>query len=133
MRGNVDDEIAQSDHLRAFHLGRGNRSPQDRVHSQYQLSWAERLLHIVVGANLEPDHAIDLIGSGREHDDGKTNCLGASPQASAHFEARDVRQHDVQYEQVGLAPLDLGQCGVAIMGNRDVMTNSAKIEGDQLR
>jgi hypothetical protein len=58
--------------------------------------------------------------------------LGFSPQAPTYFETRDVGQHDVEHEQIRLAPLDLGQSGAAIMGNRDFVTGATKVERDQL-
>jgi len=58
--------------------------------------------------------------------------LRFAPEAPAHFETRDVGQHDVEHEQVRLTPLDLGQGGVAIMRNLDVMARAAKVERDQL-
>ena len=62
---------------------------------------------------------------------GKRTVCALSPQAPAHLEARDVRQHDVEHEQVGLAPLDLGQRSVAIMSDGDVVTGDAQVERNQ--
>jgi hypothetical protein len=58
--------------------------------------------------------------------------LSVSPQATAYFETRDIRQHDVEYEQVRLAPLDLGQGSAAIMRDRDLVAGATKVESHQL-
>ena len=131
MRGNVDDEIAQRDHLRAFNLGGGNRSPKDRLYSQHELPRTERLGHVVVSAHLEANYAIDLVASGSQHDHRQAHRLGVPPEAPTYFEARNVRQHDIEHEQIRLAPLDLGQCSVAVVGDGDVVTGPAQVERDQ--
>jgi len=132
MRGNVDDELAQSDHLRALHLRGGNRPAEDCLDSQHELPRTERLGHVVVGPHLEADHTIDLVGSSREHDHWQTDGLRFPPQAPADFEARDVGQHDVEHEQVRLATLDLRKGSAAIVGDRDVMACATKVESNQL-
>ena len=51
-------------------LGRRRRAAQDRVHAQQQLAHAEGLDHVVVGAQLEADDAVDLLALGGDHDHG---------------------------------------------------------------
>jgi hypothetical protein len=41
-------------------------------------------------------------------------------------------RYDVQQEQIRLAPLNLGQRCMAIMGDGDVVAGAAEIEGHQL-
>jgi len=94
------------------------RSP---LYSQHELPRTERLGHVVVSAHLEANHAIDLIASGSQHDH----------EAPTHFEARNIRQHHVEHHQVRLAPLDLGQGSVAVVGNGDVVTRAAQVERNQ--
>ena len=63
----IDAQAAELDARRGLLLAL--RAPQDRLHAQEQLAHAEGLDDVVVGAELEADHAIDLLALGREHDD----------------------------------------------------------------
>ena len=44
-------------------------APQRGPHPRDQLAEPERLGHVVVGADLEPDHRVDLRVARRDHDD----------------------------------------------------------------
>src|SRR5262249_37013240 len=46
------------------------RAPQHRADTGQKLTEAEGLGHVVVGAQLEPAHAIDLLAARGEHDHG---------------------------------------------------------------
>jgi hypothetical protein len=58
----------------AFRLGRWRGkavvAPPDRLDPREQFPGAERLHHIIVSANLQADHAIDLIAARREENTG---------------------------------------------------------------
>ena len=63
----VDREVAVHEDgalaLRA--LGRG--AAQDRAHARDELARVERLRHVVVGADLEPDDLVDVLVARRQH------------------------------------------------------------------
>src|SRR6266545_2567451 len=63
-----------------------------------QLPRAERLHHVVVRAELEPDDPVGLVAAGGQHHD-RDRRAGAEP--PAHLEAVHAGQHQVQHDQVG--------------------------------
>ena len=67
--------------------------------ARHQFAEAERLGDVVVGAQLETEHAIELLGASGEHDDG---CLGAGSQVAAHVAAVHVGQAEVEQHHVVL-------------------------------
>ena len=73
------------------------RTAQERPHPASELPDREGLRDVVVGAELEPEHLVELVVAGGEHDD-RHFALGA--QALADLEAVELRQHDVEHDQV---------------------------------
>src|ERR1700722_5277366 len=73
------------------------RSPQRRLDPAGELAQRERLGDVVVGAELEPDDLVDLLGLGRQHDD---RHRAAAPQLPADLEPIDPRQHQVEHDEV---------------------------------
>ena len=71
--------------------------PQDRAHAAQQLRRRERLRHVVVRAELEPEHAVDLRVARRQHQDRHV-ALGA--QLAADVGARHPGQHHVEDDDV---------------------------------
>jgi hypothetical protein len=63
-------------------------------------SRVERLAEIVVCPDLEPDDAIDILLQRREQNDGHARAL--RPQVAAHVEARAVRQHHIEHDEVDM-------------------------------
>jgi hypothetical protein len=72
-------------------------APQRRLHARAELAHRERLGDVVVGAELEPEDLVDLLGLGREHDDRDRR---AGPQAAAHLEAVHPGHHHVEHDEV---------------------------------
>ncbi len=70
---------------------------EDGLDPSRHLARAERLDHVVVGADLQADHAVDL-GIARGEEDHRH--LGEPPQALAGLETADVRQTDVEDQQI---------------------------------
>src|SRR6476661_2768966 len=94
----VDLETTRGDRLltagpAADHLGAAERGPDAAA----ELTDRERLGDVVVGAHLQAEHLVDLIVLRREHDD---RHLAPAPHPAADLDAVELRQHDVQNDQV---------------------------------
>ena len=82
--------------------GRRAAGAQHRADAKDQLADAERLDDVVVGAQLEADHAIDLLAlCGQHHDRRLAGACLAAADPAADLGARDVGQHQVQQNDVG--------------------------------
>ena len=80
--------------------GRGDHALEDRPDPRRHFPWAERLDHIIVGADFQPHHPIDLgIARAEEHH----RHFAETAQLLAGFETADVGQADVEDDQVGRA------------------------------
>src|SRR5687768_16968916 len=63
--GEVDGDIPEVDRRRTRRAGR-LAATKDRANARRQLAGAERLRHVVIGAELQPDHLVDLRITRRE-------------------------------------------------------------------
>ena len=70
---------------------------QQRADAADQLGHREGLRHVVVGAQFEAEHAIDLAVASRQHDD---RYVALATQRTADVDARDPGQHDVEDDDV---------------------------------
>ena len=77
MPGHVDHQLANH-HLGSLRYAL-KPGPERRPHSREQLVDAERLHHIVVGAELEAQHAIHLLVLGGEEDHRHVGLLAEPP------------------------------------------------------
>jgi hypothetical protein len=62
---------------------------------------AEGLRDVVVGAGIEPHHAVTFARARGEHDDGHRGGGGALTQDAADLEAAEHRQVQVQHDEIG--------------------------------
>ena len=108
-RPEIDDRRRPVDRDRL--LGPAEQRPDPRR----QLAQAERLGHVVVGAELEPDHLVQLGILGREHHDRHAR-LGADDPAD--LDPRQLGEHQVEQDEVGTFGPEPGQ-GLATVGRRD--------------
>ncbi len=86
MRATVDLQPSKLDHA----VGVGSGSPGASQHGadpQQQLTHAEGLRDVVVGAQLEADHPIDLVVPRRQHDDRDASGLRVRLDGAAHLRA----------------------------------------------
>ena len=74
---------------------------EQRADPQDQLAHAERLDHVVVGADLEADHAIDLLALRRAHDHRDVAGALVLAQLAADLGARQIGQHQIEHDHVG--------------------------------
>ena len=72
---------------------------QDRLGAREQFLDAEGLRHVVVRAQLEPEHDVGFLALGGEHEDRHVELLRA--QEAADLVAVHLRQHQVEDEQIG--------------------------------
>ena len=73
------------------------RSAQNCADAASELADREGLRDVVVGAELEPEHLVDLVVARRQHDDRDG---GAGSEPAAHLEAVEAGQHHVEHHQV---------------------------------
>ncbi len=74
---------------------------QERLHPGDQLADAEGLCHVIVGADLQAEHPVDLLRFCREHQDRGGGVL--FPDSGADGKTVHLRQHQVQDDQ-GIRP-----------------------------
>ncbi len=72
---------------------------------------AERLGHIVVGAELQADDLVDLRIAGRDHDD---RDIAPQAQLAADLGATHSGHHQVEQHQISTVAIEFGQSGLAI-------------------
>ncbi len=102
----VDLQIADHDHR--VGLGHLGHAPHDRLDPRDQLAQPERLDHVVVGPQLQADHAVHLLALGRDHDDRHAR---PGPQLARDGVPVDVGQAQVQQHQVRLGRGEGGGAG----------------------
>ena len=79
---------------------RRSRAPQHRLHARHELGQLERLRHVVVGAELEPDDDVMELAARRQHHDRR---LAVVADLAQHLEAVERGQHHVEHDQVDTA------------------------------
>jgi len=88
------------------------RTAQHRADAGDDLGRRERLRHVVVGAGVEPAHAVALLATRRQDDDRHVPRLGPAPDLAAHLDAGQERQHPVEKHEIDRA---LGEDGEALL------------------
>jgi hypothetical protein len=78
---------------------------QVRLHARGDLARAVRLADVVVGADLQPERAVDLVDAAAHHDD---RHRGEAAQLVADLQPVEARQGDVQQHQRRLGAPHLG-------------------------
>ena len=108
-------------------LGRG--PSQDGLHPRHYFARAERFDDIVVGAQLDADHPVDLlVAAGKEQD----RRVALAAQAAAHLQPVHARHGDVEDDEVGVVRRNLRQrrLSVARLDRRHACFSQR--EGEQL-
>jgi hypothetical protein len=75
-------------------------APENGAHASHQFPRVERLGQIIVGAQIQADDAVHVVGAGRQHEHRHTALLAQLPQ---NLEAVHAGQHDVQDHQAETA------------------------------
>ena len=97
--GGIDLQLADLDHVRdrSPTVARQRRAAQQRAHPAAEFTDRERLRDVVVGAELETEHLVELLAPGRQHDDRHV-AVGAKPLTD--LEPVNFRQHQIEDDQV---------------------------------
>ena len=74
----------------------------------------KRLHHIVVRTQFQTEHLVEHFAFGGEHDD---RALGLFADFAANLPAVQLREHNVQHNQVGLLGAEHFQRAFAVVGN----------------
>ena len=126
----VDAEAVDLDHVTLARVvaGRG-RAAQERAHAAAELPDRERLRDVVVGAELEPEHLVELVVAGGEHDD-RHGALRAQPLAD--LEPVELREHHVEHDQVDRLVAELPQRLLAVARLDDAEAVALERVGEEL-
>src|ERR671912_522384 len=111
--GHVDRQLAGFDHLVVAVLARPRRrrTAEQGADTAPELADGERLRDVVVGAELEPEHLVQLVVAGRQHDD-RHRALGAEP--FANLQPVQSRQHQIQHDEVDVLLCEARECLLAV-------------------
>ena len=102
---------------------------QDRLDPGDQRARVERLRDVVVGAELEADDRVDVVVPRGEHEDGR---VAAPPDLPADLEAVDLRQHQVEDDEVGLVPAVELEARLAVAGGDDRPALLLEVEPEEV-
>jgi hypothetical protein len=97
------------------------------AHPGYEFLRLERLDYVVVGARLKPQHDVDGVALGGQHDDGHAG-LGAYLAADVY--AVHARQHQIEQHQVGTSIPERLHGVIAIGHERRVESFSPEHDAD---
>src|SRR5262245_46314641 len=103
-------------------------STQDRANPGEELARVERLAQIVVGAELEPDNAIDVVVPGGQHDN---RHRAACTQTTADRKAVLSGKHDVEDHKVWFHPRMRAVDTDTILGDLDGKAFAHEKVGEQ--
>ena len=104
------------------------RAAQRRLHAAAELAQRERLGDVVVGAELEPEHLVDLLGLGGEHDDRHRRARAHAP---AHLEPVEAGHHHVEHDEVERRLAEARERLAAVGGLHDLVAVLAQRVGEQ--
>ena len=97
------------------------------MHTRHQLARAERLGHVVVGADREPDEHVGLAVARGEHQDRH----GAFPlDLLAHLDAVETGEHEVEHDEVGAHPVAERDAARAVARDLHLVALAAQAGGD---
>lgn len=71
---------------------------QECSHTCHQLGETKRLADVVVGARVQPDHEVDFVGPGGQHQHGERGAMRTN--LSADLEAVHARKAEIENQQV---------------------------------
>src|SRR5215510_6001512 len=106
----IDRNRAEAELFGSFAVAVG--ATQQGFDARHQLHEAERLRHIIVRPDLQPDDLVDLLAARGEHDDRRGGASGS--ELFADVEPAHLRKHHVQDDQVQVLLRSQAQPGGAV-------------------
>ena len=97
MTRHIDLELAESDLRRRLFGGLDAR--EQFLDPQHELARTERLRDVIVGAELEPEHAIHFRRARGEHQNRNRSGRRIAAENLADLEPVDFRQHQIEDDQ----------------------------------
>ena len=125
--GGIDAEAIDLDDFRDLALALG--AAEDGLDAGDQLARVEGLRHVVIGADLEADDAVDVVAAGGEDDDGDVAGLA---ELLADGEAVHLGHHDVEDDEVRADGLGLLERLLAVVGGFDAEALVVQVEAGKL-
>jgi hypothetical protein len=105
------------------------QAAQYRADARHQLAWRERLDHIIIGPDLQPDDAVDLvIARGQKYH----RRIGELAQAAAHIKAAYIGQADIEHNQIGCGRIGGGEQIERALAQRHMLRREA-VSGQRIR
>ena len=108
---------------------RGSRAAENGAQPGHELSRAERLGHVVVGPDRQPDQLVHLLDLGREHQD---RDVGGPPDLPAEGHPVDLGQHQIQDDEPWAVALEQVQRLRAVVGREHPEPLPLEIHPDEL-
>jgi hypothetical protein len=93
--------------------------PEQGADPRAELADRERLRHVVVGAQVQPDDAVRLLAAGGQHQDRDFDPVG--PQLPADVVPARPRQHQIENQEVRALLPDQAQAGLAVPGGQHLV------------
>src|SRR5512140_2165235 len=90
---------------------------EQRPNPRHQLGYGERLAHVVVRADLQPENTVELAVFRRQHQDRHRAFISQSP---ADLDSGEPRQHQVEDEQIVRPRTGLLERSVAVVDRLDL-------------
>src|SRR5215468_10697138 len=97
---------------------------QQRADASLELGELEWLRHVVVGPAVEPLHAI--LGAVSRGEDQHGGGLSASPEALEHRQAIELRQAEIEHDEIELLGRKQRVGVVSVSGDHGLMPGTAK-------
>jgi hypothetical protein len=106
-------------------------APQQGPHAGEQFGEPEGLGDVVVGARVQTDDGVHLVGTRGQDEDGHGMALGTQP--AGHFEAVHAGQAQVEHDQVDTALESGVDRGGSVLTHLDLVPFPAQSAGQRLR
>ena len=126
----VDREVAVLDLVGLALSPLGGGAAEDALDPGHELARVERLRHVVVRADLEPDDLVDVLVPRGEHEDRDIRGLA---DATTELDAVAVREVEVEDDETGRVGRELNQCRLRGCGGRHPIARVAEVCGDEGR
>ena len=106
-------------------------APQQRGDARHQLTHAERLGEVVVGAALEAEDLVGLGVARRQHQDRRAAVHGAGADRPADGDAVEIGQHQVEQNQIEALGVGARQGVPAVVDLLDRVAAERQVEPQQ--